>query len=302
MSEKNKLISIVTPSFNQGNYIEQTIDSVLSQNYANFEYIIIDGGSNDNTVEIIKKYRNYLTYWVSEKDEGQANAINKGLKLCRGDIFNWINSDDYLETGALKAVAKGFDEGADIVAGKVRIFRDSEILEDVKHSKLSAKGLLLWEPGVQFVQPGVWLKRQLIEKCGGIDDSFHYAFDWDLYIRYLSKFSNIKVLDDLLVHFRYHENSKTVSTFQNFKQEEQEIIKKLSLIKELSPINKFAGFKLKLNEWMPYYKSIVNDDTKSRLLKASEILRSIDMENLVLWRVAAGALKMALQKKKYSDE
>ena len=82
--------SIITPSYNQGQYIEQTIQSVLNQNYPNLEYIIIDGGSTDNTVEIIKKYEKHLKFWVSEKDKGQANAINKGLQYCTGEIFNWI--------------------------------------------------------------------------------------------------------------------------------------------------------------------------------------------------------------------
>ena len=103
-------ITIITPSFNQGNYLEQTIDSVLSQNYSNLEYIIIDGGSADNSVDIIKKYEKHLAYWVSEKDKGQTNAINKGLKIATGDIVNWLNSDDYYEPDALHKVADAFDE------------------------------------------------------------------------------------------------------------------------------------------------------------------------------------------------
>src|ERR1700733_14532761 len=98
-------ISIVTPSYNKGQYIEQTIQSVLDQNYPNLEYIIIDGGSTDNTIEIIEKYAPYLKYWVSEKDKGQANAINKGLQYCTGEIFNWLNSDDYLEPDSLEKIA-----------------------------------------------------------------------------------------------------------------------------------------------------------------------------------------------------
>jgi glycosyltransferase involved in cell wall biosynthesis len=89
-------ISILTPSYNQGQYIEQTIQSILSQNYPNLEYIVIDGGSTDNTVEILKKYDQHITYWVSEKDRGQSHAINKGIEKCTGVLFNWLNSDDYL--------------------------------------------------------------------------------------------------------------------------------------------------------------------------------------------------------------
>jgi glycosyltransferase involved in cell wall biosynthesis len=101
-------ISIVIPSYNQGKYLEETILSVINQNYPNLEYVIIDDGSTDNSVEIIKKYEKYLTYWVSEKDNGQSDAINKGLKKCTGEIFNWLNSDDYLETNALFKIAEAY--------------------------------------------------------------------------------------------------------------------------------------------------------------------------------------------------
>src|SRR5690606_10615120 len=123
--ELNKLpkISIVTPSYNQGQFIEETILSIISQNYPNLEYIIIDGGSTDNTVDIIKKYENHLKYWVSEADKGQADAINKGLQHCTGDIFNWINSDDYLESNSLFTIANAYNPAIDNnVAGNVRNF------------------------------------------------------------------------------------------------------------------------------------------------------------------------------------
>ena len=101
-------ISIVTPSYNQGNFLEETILSVINEEYPNLEYVIIDGGSTDNSKEIIKKYENKLTYWVSEKDNGQTEAINKGFKLVTGDIFNWLNSDDFLEEGALFKIGEQF--------------------------------------------------------------------------------------------------------------------------------------------------------------------------------------------------
>ena len=122
-------ISIITPSYNQGNYLEQTIDSVLSQNYQNLEYIIIDGGSTDNSVEIIKKHQKHLHYWVSEKDSGQSEAINKGLKIAGGEIINWLNSDDYYTANALKTVAEHFeDESVLVVSGRSDIWKNEKIL------------------------------------------------------------------------------------------------------------------------------------------------------------------------------
>ena len=160
------LISIVIPSFNQGKYIEQTIASIVNQSYKKVEIIIIDAASTDETVAVIEKYEQYISYWVSEPDRGQSHAINKGLEKCTGEIFNWINSDDYLEPGALHKIAQAFsDEKVQMVAGKVRNFslNDEEI---ISNQNLSAEGIMCWQPGVQFVQPGVWMRRMLIDECG----------------------------------------------------------------------------------------------------------------------------------------
>lgn len=253
-------ISIVTASYNQGQFIEETIQSVLSQNYPNLEYIIIDGGSTDNSVEVIKKYEAHFTYWVSEKDKGQPNAINKGLTLCTGDIFNWLNSDDYLEPGSLFQIAEAFaDEQVKMVAGKVRNFSTSEE-EIIPNQKLSAKGLMCWEPGVKFVQPGVWMRRVLIEQCGGIDEQFHYAFDWDLYIRYLYHFPQIKELDNLLVHFRLHENSKTQSMIERFSMEERKIIEKIYTLEDYPLLKDTCLYKIQKTNWTAFLSDLSNNN------------------------------------------
>ena len=127
-----KKISIITPSFNQGHYLEQTIDSVLSQNYSNLDYIIIDGGSTDNSVDIIKKYEKHLSYWVSEKDSGQSEAINKGINKASGEIINWLCSDDYLESDALKIINEAFkEENINVVSGRFRQFQDDGSFEKI---------------------------------------------------------------------------------------------------------------------------------------------------------------------------
>lgn len=128
MSNELPKISIVTPSFNQGKYLEKTILSVLEQDYPNLEYIIIDGGSTDNSVEIIKKYEKHLAYWVSEPDRGQSHAINKGFGHATGEILGWLNSDDYYAPGAPQAIAEAFlanpDVGAIVGAGEF-LFEDT---------------------------------------------------------------------------------------------------------------------------------------------------------------------------------
>lgn len=291
-------ISIVTPTYNQGKYIEQTIRSVIEQNYQNYEYIIIDGGSTDNTVEVIMKYEMHLKYWVSEKDNGQANAINKGLQHCTGEIFNWLNSDDYLEAGALEAISQSFLEGPDLVAGKVRLFEDNggqeKTIELVQHSNLSAKGLMYWLEGVQFVQPGVWLRRELLFKSDGIDEGFHYSFDWDLYIRYLSLFPKVNYTNRLLIHFRYHPASKTISMQEKFRQEEWLIVEKLSHQNYDKQLKKTAIVKWKGREWFPVLQSCINKKNKNKVIRIYNIMSKVNKSNIILWRSTAGAIKKIL--------
>lgn len=284
-------ISIVTPTYNQCHFIEETIQSVLNQNYSNLEYIIIDGGSTDNTIGIIKKYQHHVNYWVSEKDNGQTSAINKGLQLCSGTIFNWLNSDDYMEPGSLFKIAEAFaDNRIQMVAGKVRKFSTTSE-EIIQNQQLSAKGLMCWKPGVKFVQPGVWIRRDLIAQCGGIDEAFHYAFDWDLYIRYLYRFPQVKELDELLVHFRLHENSKTQSMIEQFTVEEQKIIEKIYTLKDYSLLKETCLYKIQKTYWTAFLSEL-SGSQMPLLKKHLTVLKAMPKFSKVSYsRQTAGALK-----------
>jgi glycosyltransferase involved in cell wall biosynthesis len=290
-------ISIVTPCYNQGHFIEETITSILNQNYPNLEYIIIDGGSTDNTVEIIKKYEKHLKYWVSEKDSGQANAINKGLKYCTGEIFNWLNSDDYLEPDSLHKIAAAFEyEKVQMVAGKVRNF-SSSAEEFIQNQHLSAHGLMCWKPNVKFVQPGVWMRRELLIKAGGIDENFHFAFDWDLYIRYLHHFPEVKEIPELLVHFRLHENSKTESLSDRFAIEERKIIEKINSTPQFVRLHKEASYKIAKTNWTDFL-SFQSKQNTSFLNKCMAVLKNMGAYSKVSFsRQTLGAIKAFLQKK-----
>ena len=290
-------ISIVTPTYNQGEFIEQTICSVIEQNYPNLEYIIIDGGSTDNTVQIIRKFEKYISYWVSEKDNGQAHAINKGLALSTGELFNWLNSDDYLESGALFKIAEAFtDQKVHLVAGKVRNF-SNQYQEVIPNQNLTSKGLMCWSPGLNFVQPGVWMRRELIEKCGGIDEQYHYSFDWDLYIRYLYHFPFVKEIPDLLVHFRLHDRSKTQSLLDLFELERRKIIEKLYTLPEYKKLHKSCRYKIEKTLWT----EILSNTSKTEndfLSKCFYIFRLVpEFKKVAFTRQTLGALRAFWNKK-----
>lgn len=210
-------ISIVTPTYNQGMFIEETIQSILDQGYPNLEYIIMDGGSTDNTVEIIKKYEKYLAYWVSEKDRGQSHAINKGLVKCTGEIFNWINSDDYYEGKVFQRVADLFaQDGVHMVAGRSRIFGGEKewISAGTKFPEFRDNRVI--HPSID--QPATFFSMEAVRKFGLLSDGLHYTMDLEWLLKFWLLFGKDKAIfiDDVIINFREHPNSKTVSSQKLF--------------------------------------------------------------------------------------
>lgn len=215
-------ISIVTPSFNQGEYLEQTIDSVLSQNYPHLEYIIIDGGSTDNSTEIIRRYEKHLHYWESEPDRGQSHAINKGFKKCSGDVFNWLNSDDYYYPDALQFVGDFFSDPENrVLAGRSRVFDQSGTRYFSRGTDIYPGNIAKTLGQARIDQPETFFKKDLIEGVFPLREDLHYLMDRDMWIRYLLKHGaeGITAVSRPLVHFRLHEDSKTVSQKTDFELE-----------------------------------------------------------------------------------
>lgn len=199
-------ISIITPSYNQGQFIEETILSILDQGYDNLEYIIIDGGSTDETIDVIKKYESKIDYWVSEKDNGQSDAINKGLKRATGDIVAWLNSDDTYTEGTLQAIANAFlsNPDAGIVYGDVESFFPDGSTEVWKNDFIPAD----FFSRVSIHQPAVFWKRELHDTFGYLDESFYYLMDYDLWARIFFNAPSVR-LDRVLARFRVHDSAKT---------------------------------------------------------------------------------------------
>lgn len=202
-------ISIITPSFNQARFLEETIISVLNQNYLNLEYIIIDGGSTDGSVEIIKKYEKHLAYWISEKDNGQSEAINKGLKKSSGEIVAWLNSDDLYFQDTFSTVAKVFTENPDVdlIYGDVENFYSDGRTESYINKMFEPNDFL---SRVAIHQPSVFWRKKIHEETGYLDETLHYLMDYDLWMRFFFNYKSIKV-NKPLAGFRIHDASKTSS-------------------------------------------------------------------------------------------
>ncbi len=216
-------LSIVTPSYNQAQFIEETIRSVLLQGYPNLEYIIIDGGSTDGSVEIIRKYEPWLTYWVSEKDRGQSHAINKGFERATGEVLAWLNSDDvYCEGAVMHAVCALADSKASVVNGRCRQIDQrtgAEYELDAARLDFDALVARCWVGDLIPHQPSTFFTRQAYSAVGGfVDETLSYAMDLDLWLR-LAKQHRFQPLDRVLSVYHVHAESKTGQGWGAFEPE-----------------------------------------------------------------------------------
>lgn len=207
-------ISIITPSYNQGQFIEETIKSVLLQDYPNLEYIIIDGGSTDNTIDIIKKYEQHISYWVSEPDRGQSHAINKGFERCTGEIIAWLNSDDFYLPGALKEVAAIFQKhrNIDLVTGAGLSYQsDTQQFIPVRACGTGVyptRATMLTKHGCIAQHSTFWRKR-VLQQVGSIREDLHYAMDHEFFLRCCDFNCKFHLTAKPLAVFRKYSGQKT---------------------------------------------------------------------------------------------
>lgn len=217
------LVSIVTPSYNQGAFLEATITSVLDQDYEALEYILVDGKSTDGSVDIIKKYSDRLAWWVSEKDQGQADAINKGLSRVRGEIIGWLNSDDVYLPGALQTVATFFQDHPDVglVFGDLlAVDENGEQINILRYADYTLQDLMAFRI---IGQPAVFFRKEVLKEAGFLDLSYHYLLDHQLWIR-MASFTNIRHIPQVLAGARFHQGAKNVAAAEQFGEEAYRIV------------------------------------------------------------------------------
>ena len=204
------LVSIITPSYNQVQYLEDTIRSVTQQDYPNLEYIVVDGGSTDGSREVIKKYQDEFAWWISEPDQGQADAVNKGFRRARGEIVAWLNSDDLYLPGVISSVVDLFQKNpaAGVIYGDaVSADADGRLLNELRFSNWGTRDFLQFNI---ICQPAVFMKRSIVEKVGYLDPSYHFFLDHQLWIR-LSRETEFVHHPETWAVSRYHMEAKNVT-------------------------------------------------------------------------------------------
>jgi glycosyltransferase involved in cell wall biosynthesis len=261
MNAKFPKISIVTPSFNQGEYLEQTINSVLNQQYPNLEYIVIDGGSTDNSVEIIKKYESHLSYWVSEKDGGLYHAVQKGFDKSTGSIMAWINSDDMYHNRCLFAVAQIFSQFSNVhwIMGKNTFFDEASTCfvygPDPYNERWSIWRLYNFNSIHYIQQESTFWRRELWNKVGScMKKELRLAGDFDLWLRFFQH-EKLYSTNVLLAGFRQRsKNQKSKESIKEYIKEAKTLIQKDLSNKNRKPYFCFLKFALRISKVIPFKK------------------------------------------------
>jgi glycosyltransferase involved in cell wall biosynthesis len=225
-------ISIVTPSYNQAPFLEETIQSVFSQGYPDLEYIVMDGGSTDGSVDIIRRYEKQIAYWQSEPDEGQSDALRRGFTQSSGDILGWLNSDDTLEPGVLGLVGEYFSSrpDVDIVYGNLNLVDTDGKRLYTAYPVLDLR-ILIYEN--RFVpQQAMFWRRTLYDRVGGINPELRFAMDYELVVKFLLAGARVVKIPRVLARYRFHQDAKSSTIRDVMESEIEEVLTRLSPMRD----------------------------------------------------------------------
>lgn len=243
--------TVITPSYNSNTYVEQALNSVMAQTHKDIQYIVIDGFSNDKTQRTLRRYEQNFSHLIIERDSGQSEAINKGLKLAKGDVINWLNTDDYYEPDALRVVGKFFENQAiRVVAGKSRLFQGDQTVRYSRGTDIYPGNLIKTIGWARIDQPETFFRKEAWDRVGLLNEQLHYTMDREWWMRYLYHFGleGIIKIDDVLVNFRLHEHSKTVSATAKFKEEHDTLFYILATILKDNNIERLLLSNLTLDQ------------------------------------------------------
>jgi GT2 family glycosyltransferase len=273
-------LSIVTPSYNQGQFIEETIRSVLLQGYRELEYTIIDGGSTDDSLSVIRKYEPWLAYWTSEPDDGQSDAINKGFGRATGEIVAWLNSDDLYRPGALSATARFYGKypRTDLTYGAyVLVDQNGRQTRRLQAPRFDMARLTLWN---YIPQPTVFMRRQVLDRIGYLDRSLHYVMDYDYWLRAAIFGLRIERITRYIANFREHGTSKSVSHETRFWVETAQVFDRMfgqrELPAELHQIERRARAHLHWNTALCFQRAGLRSEAQAHAA------RSVDTYGLTM--------------------
>lgn len=235
-NDRAPLVTVVTPSYNQARFLEQTILSVLEQDYPNIEYIVIDGGSTDDSVDIIRKYAGRLAYWESEKDRGQSHAINKGWERATGAIIAYLNSDDLYTLGAIARAVRALQANplaAMVYSDALLVDEHGDFIRNLRGRPFDIHNVITTEGFVP--QPTVFIRREALDRVGLLDERLHMSMDYDLWVRLGLRYPAIYLPDEYLAKMREHASAKTTAHLPKFALDRRSILNKTFARNDVSP-------------------------------------------------------------------
>lgn len=227
MPSSDPLVTVITPSFNQAAFLEETLRSVEAQDYPSIEYIVIDGGSTDASVDILRKHGGRISRWISEPDRGQADAVNKGLRMAQGEIVGWLNSDDLYLSGAVSAAMSTLQSNPQVgmvYADGVLIDQNDGVLDWHRYRSLEVLDLLCFEV---LLQPTVFIRRNALERVGFVDERYRLILDHDLWVRIAASYPILHV-PEFWAAERTHPEAKTMASASDFYREAEQLIQRAS--------------------------------------------------------------------------